>query len=106
MEECLTVTQLQGTSSGERRKSQENVGSVSQPPSSQPSDYVEINVACTAPEIIDHPTTGARVSSTGNTGVSVEEEDVIPEPEDIEVSYRTMTFLDNIKKTKLFTHLF
>ncbi|XP_046553157.1 zinc finger protein GLI4-like isoform X1 [Haliotis rubra] len=90
MEECLMVTSLQTSAPGERRKSQDNVGSsVSQNnPSPQSSPEVNVTNNIQPDTIEEHLSGGTHITSSGgNPGsISLEEEEVdIPEPDEAEV---------------------
>nr|ALS19768.1 gli [Novocrania anomala] len=100
MEECLTVTQLQGVATGERRRSQDNVGSVSSQPQHSPSSDIEINVGRTnqAPdvgELNEHVNSGSQITSTTCT-VEYEEDFEIPEPVEIEIPGQSVTMTSRV----------
>ncbi|KAK3585051.1 hypothetical protein CHS0354_009901 [Potamilus streckersoni] len=83
LEECPTVTPLQANS-GERRRSQDNVGSVIQHPSPQSSP--EVNVMCNQqPDLVEeHLTTGSQIITPLSQN-ALEEEVDIPEPDEAEI---------------------
>ncbi|XP_033731867.1 zinc finger protein GLI3-like isoform X3 [Pecten maximus] len=79
MEECLTVTPLHAAMSGERRRSQDNVGNALSQQQPSPQSSPEVNVTNSIqPEIIEE-----HVGS--GTQVTLEEEVDIPEPEEADV---------------------
>ncbi|XP_060551582.1 zinc finger protein GLI4-like [Ruditapes philippinarum] len=83
VEECMSVGPLQ-TSSGDRRSSQDNVGSViQQHPSPQSSPEVNVTNNLQS-EIDDHMTSGSQVISMGQSG-GMEEDADVPEPDEAEV---------------------
>ncbi|XP_050405451.1 zinc finger protein GLI4 [Patella vulgata] len=80
VEECLNVSSLQ-TTSGERRKSQDHVGSTVSQSNPSPQSSPEVNVTnSNQPELIEDNIN----SGTGFTG-GIEEEVEIPEPEEAEI---------------------
>lgn len=82
VEECLTVTPLH-TGGGERRQSQDSVGGGGVGPHhhSSPDSSPEVNVTCNnQPDLIDDHTSHM-IDRHGD----LEEEEDIPEPEDVEI---------------------
>ncbi|XP_041372344.1 zinc finger protein GLI4-like [Gigantopelta aegis] len=86
VEECLTVTSLQTVQSGERRRSQGNVGSSVTQTQSSPDSSPEVNVTCNSnhhtESVEEHITSG---NGTNIVSGSLEEEVDIPEPDEAEL---------------------
>lgn len=93
VEECLTVTPLH-TGGGERRQSQDSVGGGGVGPHhhSSPDSSPEVNVTCNnQPDLIDDHTSHM-IDRHGD----LEEEEDIPEPEDVEVGTTSLTCFLNV----------